>query len=81
MKHGLEAKAMEKIVLSSLQTREEEKNDIDASRGLTAITPCPRCGSLTLTHTGQYICQNCGTMFTKIGSGGVLMDRIGLLRY
>ena len=72
---------MEKIVLTSTKTREEDKTDFEASRGLTAITPCPRCGSLILTHTGQYICQNCGTMFTKIGSGGLLIDRIGLLRY
>lgn len=72
---------MEKVVLSKQRTRVEENNEVDSSRELTAITPCPRCGSLILTHTGQYICQNCGTMFTKIGSGEVLMDRIGLLRY
>ena len=46
---------MEKIVLTSTKTREEEKTDSEACRSLTAITPCPRCGSLILTHTGQYI--------------------------
>jgi ribosomal protein S27AE len=72
---------MEKMVLTSLQTREEMKVKVGDNSSPTTITPCPKCGSLILTHTGQYICQNCGTMFTKIGPGGVLMDKIGLLRY
>lgn len=41
------------------------------------LTSCPICRSLVFSNVQKYGCRNCGSIFSKVSKGGIVVNSVG----